>query len=313
MSSLLVIGGSGFFGNSIVDAYSRGVLDKWDISELHIASRGITESKLHQVNRQVVRHKLDVCTMTKIPYTDYIIYAAAPTDVSSYVGEGAAGADVILGGANNFCEIFGRQEHRSKALFVSSGAVYGHNDARIPSKEQDLPNFESKYYPINKKNYAKSKLMAEQIFKVMGENGANVAVARCFSFFGSFLPLDKHYALGNFINGIVQKKTIEVKSKISVYRSYMCADDLVEWLMTILMHSSNSCPVYNIGSSEAIELHDLARILAETYDCNLKSEAISGDECDYYVPSTDKAETVLGLKLKHNIFESISRVIYNYA
>jgi dTDP-glucose 4,6-dehydratase len=251
--------------------------------------------------------------MTEIPDADYIIHAAAPTDISSYLGEGASGKDVILRGADNFSKIFSQQELRSKVLFISSGAVYGNNDVRIPSRERDLPNFESKNYPINKKNYAMSKLMAEKVFKVMGENGANVSVARCFSFFGSFLPLEKHYALSNFISGIVQKKTIEVKSNKSVYRSYMCADDLVEWLMTILIHSSNSCPVYNVGSSEAIELHDLARILANKYDCNLKSEAISGDECDYYVPSTVKAESILGLKLKQNIFESISTVINNYA
>jgi dTDP-glucose 4,6-dehydratase len=312
MSSLLVIGGTGFFGNSILDSYSRGLLDKWEISELHIASRGITEIINYSENKLVVRHKLDVCTMDEIPKVDYIIHAAAPTDIPSYLGDGTSGVDVILKGASNFCDHFERQQLRSKILFISSGAVYGDNAVCLPSQEDDLPNFDSQNYPLNKKNYAMSKLMAEYAFKNLGKSGADVAVARCFSFFGRYLPLNKHYAIGNFINGIINNRTIEVKSKMKVYRSYMCADDLVEWLMTILFHSSSSCPIYNVGSSEVIEIHDLAQTLAKSYGCTLNSEDISEDGIDYYIPSTSKAETELGLKLHENIFQTISSLINDY-
>ena len=39
MSSLLVIGGTGFFGKSILDSYRRGRLQKWKITKVYIFAR----------------------------------------------------------------------------------------------------------------------------------------------------------------------------------------------------------------------------------------------------------------------------------
>ena len=39
MSTLLIIGGTGFFGKSILDAYSRGLLSTWSIEKIIVISR----------------------------------------------------------------------------------------------------------------------------------------------------------------------------------------------------------------------------------------------------------------------------------
>ena len=42
MASLLIIGGSGFFGKSILDAYKRGLLDQWGITSVKVLARNAT-------------------------------------------------------------------------------------------------------------------------------------------------------------------------------------------------------------------------------------------------------------------------------
>ena len=39
MATLLIIGGSGFFGKSFLDGYKRGILEKWDITQIKILAR----------------------------------------------------------------------------------------------------------------------------------------------------------------------------------------------------------------------------------------------------------------------------------
>jgi len=46
MSSLLVIGGTGFFGKSILDIFQRGNLDKYGINKIIITARRVDEFKL---------------------------------------------------------------------------------------------------------------------------------------------------------------------------------------------------------------------------------------------------------------------------
>ena len=43
MKSLLIAGGTGFFGTTFIDAFERGWLARWGIKDLIIASRNATK------------------------------------------------------------------------------------------------------------------------------------------------------------------------------------------------------------------------------------------------------------------------------
>jgi nucleoside-diphosphate-sugar epimerase len=312
MSSLLVIGGTGYFGASIIDAFLRGLLAKWGINELHIASRGLYRMPVQLNLSKVNFHKLDIVSCEKIPAVNYVIHAAAPTNEDAYLAEASGGVDIIRKGAENYARLLKKSSLDVKTLFVSSGAVYGGINIEQGCPEDSLFNFSEKDYPVNKKNYAFAKISAENEFKALGRDGFNVSIARCFSFVGNYLPRDKHFALGNFIEGIIHHKKITVKSKKQVYRSYMHSDDLVHWLLKILVNSTVDCPIYNVGSPVPYELHSLAAQLAVYYQCELDAPKSLDQAIDFYVPTVLKAKNELELDININLFQAIDMVLQNY-
>jgi dTDP-glucose 4,6-dehydratase len=88
MKTLLVIGGTGFFGKSILDAYSRNLLVPWQISKVIVMSRNANKL-LHDtpdlVGKNVELYSADITNTERLPFADYVIHAAASTDVRNYL------------------------------------------------------------------------------------------------------------------------------------------------------------------------------------------------------------------------------------
>jgi dTDP-glucose 4,6-dehydratase len=136
-----------------------------------------------------------------------------------------------------------------------------------------------------------------------------VAIARCFTFVGEFLPLNSYYIIGNFIKSILEKKNINIYSNYKIYRSYMYADDLVRWLLKILFNSNTKCKIYNVGSDNKVLLRKIADNLAKKYDLQVCSSKIYSDKVDCYVPNVNKAKKNLKLKNNYSSFQAIKKTL----
>lgn len=315
LASLLIIGGTGFFGKSILDSFKRKQLDRWKINKIIIIARHVEQFKKNYPELSFYGVDFltgDISTIDFLPEADFVIHAAASTDASNYLYHGEEEKSKIIAGTLNFCKLAEKFLKKSKIIYCSSGAVYGHQPENLKYlKETDNLGDISKLDDI-KKSYAYAKRDSEAAIRELGKKDINVSIARCFTFVGKHLPRDQHFAIGNFIADGINGRDIDVKTDRLVSRSYMYADDLVEWLLTIADKSLPNCPMYNVGSDSEIEIRVLANITSQIFNVSLKTVEINISTIeDRYIPSIEKAKKELGLTNNYGIKESILMSVRN--
>ena len=308
MSTLLIIGGTGFFGKSILDAYSRGLLSTWSIEKIIVISRNankLTSTNPELINDNVELLDVDITSVDVLPFADYVIHAAASSDASRYTSQSDIEKKNIIQGTLNYCRLATRFHKDSMIVFTSSGAVYGYQPEYVKYLTEDMAFGDIENLDEVKKSYAYAKRDSEFSMQELGRVGLNVSIARCFSFIGKYLPKDQHFAIGNFIADGIAGRDINIKADRKVYRSYMYADDLVRWLMTLAENANPQCPIYNVASDKEVEIKELAGIIANIFNVRIKSSENSTKHIDRYIPSVEKANSELGLISQHGLEESL--------
>lgn len=313
MASLLLIGGTGFFGKSFLDSFGRGDLNHWGIDKVIAMSRHADQLRRiapQLLNSRVELVNADIGTVDSLPVADYVIHAAASTDARNYLSKPEAERKNIQSAVYNYCRLAPDFHASSKIVYVSSGAVYGAQAPDVPFLEEDSVGFSPESMPEHKRDYAIAKRDAEQAFELLcQQHNLHANIARCFAFVGPWLPRDQHFAIGNFIQDGLQGRPIEVKATHPVYRSYMHADDLVDWLMTMATKADISCGAYNVGSDHAIAMGELAKLVAQQFGVAANVPDQIESAVDRYIPSIEKARNKLGLDLSFDLTKAIQFTI----
>ncbi len=312
MASLLIIGGSGFFGKSFLDAYKRGLLTSWNIDSVLIMARKadmLRRSNPELLDDSVILINADITTCVELPTTDYVIHAAASTDAANYLARPEIEKRNIQAGTYNYCNLADKFHRKSRIVYCSSGAVYGQQPDDLEYMTEEFDCGEIGEMPSVKRDYAAAKRDAEKAIQILGSRGGLVSIARCFAFVGKYLPRGQHFAIGNFIQDGLRGKPINVKATSLVYRSYMYADDLVHWLMTICHSATPLCPIFNVGSDQAVTIGDLAILVAQRFSVDINKAELIQKIGDRYVPSIAKAKQELGLQLSVDLGGAIDKTI----
>ena len=218
MASLLIIGGTGFFGKSILDSFKRGLLKQYDIAKIIILARSTEKFIIEYpdlICEGVELVKGDISIINALPEADFIIHAASSTNLNDYNHiSNNSGKISIEKSVTNYSKIASQNHFNSKILYCSSGAVYGKQPLNIEKIDENFKfNQELSNLSIEKKNYCLGKIVAENEIKHLGIKGLNISIARWFAFFGKYLPRDQHYAYGNFLGQAEKGKTLTVKTK----------------------------------------------------------------------------------------------------
>lgn len=297
MKTLLLIGGTGFFGKSLTIYAQKRSLKKWKINKIISISRRRNQ-KLKKNNLKIINIYSDIRKIKNIPESDYIIYAANTNNNKTN-----------LEGLKNFIKIIKKNKIKSNILFTSSGIVYGANNKDMKSKENQKTNI-SKFKNLTgyKKNYSKTKFLMEKSLKELSLLNFKIVIGRCYTFIGKEILNNHNYAISNFIHQAKTRKKIIVKSP-NVFRSYMHANDLIEWLITMVANTKKKYAIYNVGSDQAIRLDILAKLIAQNLRCKVIIKKKTNNKKDFYVPSIHKAKKILGLKLKYNLKKSIKDIL----
>lgn len=294
---VLIIGGTGFFGKSILDSFVNGKLKKFKISELIILSRSTSEfqkSYPEFIAKNIKYVNGDIAKIESLPEADIVIHAATSSNQNNYIINSFREKQNTELGVSNYIKLASKFHKNSKIVYCSSGAVYGKQPENIKNIKEDFPFLDVNSLNEVKRDYALSKRNAESQIKEFGASGYNVSIARCFAFYGKYLPEDGHFAYASFLKFAKNGKDIIVNASHDVIRSYMHANDLVDSLIKIALASNPDCPIYNVGSDNPISIFELAKQIAEKYSVKvIQKDNIIKDIVDRYVPNIDKLKELL--------------------
>jgi nucleoside-diphosphate-sugar epimerase len=311
---LFITGGTGFFGRwllgSIAAANARlrtginaTVLARDPAAFLARAPQFAREPFLHW-------HAGDV---RDFPFPEgaysHVIHAAAPTGAAFVEDKPQETFDTIVDGTRRVLE-FAALRGVTHLLNVSSGAVYGRQPPtleRVPETYTGAPGAE----PASA--YAEGKRAAELLcIGAGGSGGLRPAIARCFAFVGPHLPLDTHFAIGNFIRDALNGGPIVVSGDGTPLRSYLHAADLVPWLIAVLVRGAPGRP-YNVGGDVAVSIADLARKVARIAGHGTAVTirgTPSGAPPSRYVPSVERAREELHVSVGIALDGAIERTLH---
>jgi nucleoside-diphosphate-sugar epimerase len=238
----------------------------------------------------------------------FIIHAATEASVKQSTEQPLEMLTTIIDGTARVLD-FAATHGARKLLLTSSGAVYGKQPPAITHTPEDYVGAPDPLNPANV--YGVGKRASEQLCALNAHaTGIEIKIARCFAFVGPHLPLDAHFAIGNFIRDALHNQPIAIAGDGTPLRSYLYAADLAIWLWTILFRAP-SMQAFNVGSEEAINIRDLAHIVTATLDPALAIDIAKiptpGATPAQYVPSTQRAQKLLGLKQHISLPEAIRR------
>jgi UDP-glucuronate decarboxylase len=302
---LLLTGGTGFFGKAIL----RHLMGQYNLKssgdlpeQVVVLSRSPDAFLLlypEFKNLGWLRFQRgDVEDPTSLPNNEkftHVLHAAADSTNASKLTN-LRRYDQIVSGTRNLLNL-AVSCGAKRFLLTSSGAVYGvqppHLDL-IPEDWQGIPD------PLNPANaYGIGKRVAEHLCASYTQKyGLQTAIARGFAFVGPDLPLDVHFAIGNFIRDALWRDEITVAGNGTPLRSYLDQQDLAHWLLKLL-NNGHPGQAYNVGSDQAISIAQLAHLVRDIVAPGKTVRILGAREGNgarsVYIPSIQKAGDDLGL------------------
>jgi len=308
---VLFAGGTGFFGRSILRfllAEHPPLPLKIDILTRDLDRFVDQHPYLTQYNwLRFVRG--DVTRPETLPasagYT-HILHAAADSTLGPTLPP-LVRHDQIVTGTRNLLDYAVKIQAR-RFLLTSSGVVYG-QPARAPGTSDRWRELLDPLSVAHTHTHAKRE--AEHLCALYRDAyGLQTVVARCFSFVGPDLPLDVHFAIGNFIRDALYRDEIVVLGDGAAVRSYLYQDDLAHWLLQLLLHGQAGT-AYDVGSDQPVSIADLAQAVRDCLAPGKPIRILGQNEgyrhADYYVPDISRARNELGLDVSVPLMAAIRK------
>lgn len=309
---IFITGGTGFFGCWLLESFL------FANQQLDLKARAVILTRRPAAVKQTLPHLMcdpaislhegDIRMFTfPSGQFSHIIHAATESGVKLNSASPLLVLDTIVDGTRHTLD-FAIQCKAQKFLFTSSGAIYG---KQPPTMTHIAEEYTGAPDPFDLRSvYGQGKRLAEHLCALYANLALEIKIARGFAFVGPHLPLNSHFAIGNFIRDGLNGGPIRITGDGTPYRSYLYAADLAIWLWTILFRGQSLRP-YNVGSEESFTILEIAQTVAQTINHQLTIEISTPPDpsrpAERYIPSTQRALDDLELKQIIHLKESILR------
>ena len=304
-ASILLLGGTGFIGTWITNCLQEAnKVYNLDLNLILITRSSVDAVKKNPnvMNKNVQLIELDLMKNTHFSLDlefNFFIHGATDSTFSNVTSKSSPqssirGAHLILNSVNSSV--------LTRGIHLSSGAVFprqmnssvGQIESEIHEKLDRLSE------------YGKAKYETENLFRSNSDSEwFQVSNPRLFTFFGPGIPLDKHFAVGNFLRNAMNKEPIILNGNPNTIRSYMYPTDLIVWIIKLLLNPSSS--TLNFGSDIPITMADLATKINDVTGNKGIQFRGNNEPTSIYYPSIIKARQHLSVKQSVVFEEGIER------
>ena len=309
---LLVTGGTGFFGRALLRRWIDDEKYGTRLPEVTVLTRS-PESFFVRYPELFGKewlsfHKGNILDYTSLPHNKiftHILHGATESTIGPSL-QALQRYDEIVNGTRNILD-YAVKNNIKRVLLTSSGGVYGPQPETLGEIPESYLGIPDPLDPVSA--YSMAKRASEHLCCLYNDRyGVESVVARCFAFVGQDLPLNAHFAIGNFIHDALYSTEIKIAGDGTPVRSYMNQADLARWLLCIL---DKGVPgrAYNVGSDQPISISDLAYLVRDLLSPNkavvFKSTRSTFQGRNIYIPDISAAKTELHLQLTVSVRESI--------
>jgi dTDP-glucose 4,6-dehydratase len=307
-SSFFITGGTGFFGMWLLESFAH-INDALGLGMRATVLTRDPERFRQKAPHLAARRDLDFVAGDVRDF-------AFPEGEYRYVVHGATTSggpvddlemlETIIDGTRRVLELAAARGTR-KFLYISSGAVYGKQPQDLSHIPEDYRGAPDALDP--RSAYGEGKRVGE-LFSVLKSRkaGFEAKIARCFAFIGPHLPLDAHFAAGNFIRDAIAGGPVVIKGDGKSVRSYLYASDLAVWLWTILFQGRSGI-AYNVGSGEHRSIRQWAEMVAHPQGLEVQISSTVDSHASRYVPDVDLANRDLSLAVSVPPLEAAARTL----
>lgn len=312
---VFITGGTGFFGCWLLESFT------WAVDRLGLHTQAVVLSRDPQAFQRKAPHlaahpavQFWQGDVRSFPFPEghfaHVIHAATESSAKLNRENPLLMVDTIVAGTRRTLD-FASHCGAGNFLLTSSGAVYGKQPPDLSHIPEDFMGGPDPTHPYSA--YGEGKRMAELLCSLYAREGRIAPkIARCFAFIGPYLPLDIHFAIGNFIRDGLKGGPIQVNGDGTPFRSYLYMADLAIWLWTILFRGAK-CQPYNVGSDIEYRIAELANQAANQFQprpcVQIAHAPLPGARAERYIPAVQLAQDKLGLEVWIPLKEAIRRTI----
>lgn len=310
--NILVTGGTGFLGSAFLD-FIVGSECRDDIM-LYVISSGRTSHREYEgQNIKFITHDLKFSYLpSELEQINFeiLIHLATSSTIGPTFDEFTKFDDINI--IDNTVIGWARNLSFKRVIWASSGAVYGCCLARVPFSEDDSLTL----HDLGSENaYRVGKIQSEfKIKSFCAKHRIECCIMRLFAFSGEFLPLDAHFALGNFVRDAIADQRIVINGSGYAVRSYLDQLDFSRILLQLIF-TKNIPSLVNIGSPNGYQLCDVAEIVGQQYQALFGTKVSldilnqKDDRESFYVPSIQMLQKSLNIRTLISLENSIRNMI----
>lgn len=304
MAKVLITGGAGFIGSNAATILSQQGYEVVAFDNLFLGKKeNIVESSSLTFIEGDVKKAED---LDRVGPVDYVIHLAASSSAPMFADDLAGTFENNIIGHVNVME-YCRKHGIKKMLFASTSSIYGNNPVPL-TEDQEVtpPNF-----------YSVSKHCQEEVSHIFNQvHGLEIIAFRFMSVYGLHEEHKGRFAnlVSQFIWGMEQGKQPTIYGDGTQTRDLTNVKDLVR-AFNLAMESEKKFgfTVFNVGTSRAINMIDLMKILNDAMGTNIPGEYIDNPIKTGYVQSQqaslDKIHSELGYEPTVTIEDGVREIV----